>query len=334
MYSVFSPRWMPLNVAALRFPYVRVLLPRTRLAYIHVRNLLTDAKRDRSARVSAYVALWLPEEFVVFYLVRGEVVNATIRDAAGTRAVAIATALDRIPSEPEYGDICFHEADEQQLACMFESLSRPDEPWSAGMHVTDPAELFPYLNAMAFDGFMEIIAQDTVNYLVFNNGAVQRAFLSTTHHGTTVDRVAKLFAREGRAEGTQVRRWSGLDPLPTQAPPGLVVAYRELASALVERLRADGHESAGALAEQARQNLVADHPALNGFSFNGRPADDVIVDTRSLTGATAAWIKEFLFAAVDHESSSAESVLHDLTWGRRHMFQSAGLYERLPWKVL
>ena len=28
----------------------RVLLPRTRLAYVHLRNLLTDAKRDRAAR--------------------------------------------------------------------------------------------------------------------------------------------------------------------------------------------------------------------------------------------------------------------------------------------
>ncbi|MDE3153263.1 MAG: hypothetical protein KGL93_13530 [Gemmatimonadota bacterium] len=325
---------MPSNVAALRFPFVRVLLPRTRLAYIHVRNLLSDAKRDRSARVSGYVAVWLPEEFVVFYLVRGEVVNATIMDAAGARAAGIATALDRIPSEPEYGDICFHEADELQLACMFASQSRPDEPWPAGMKVSDPAELFPYLNAMTFDGFTEIVADGTVNYLIFANGAVQRAFLSTTHHGTTADRVAKMFAREGRMEGTQVLRWTGLDPLPVQAPPALVQAYRELAAALVEKLDADGQTSAAAIAERARQNLVDAHPVLGGFSFNGRPADDVIADTSQLTGAVGAWLKEFLFAAGDHESSSPETLLRDITWGRRHMFQRAGLYELLPWKVV
>lgn len=325
---------MPSTVAALRFPYLRVLLPRTRLAYIHVRNLLTDAKRDRSARVSGYVAIWLPDELVVFYLVRGEVVNATILNAAGAHAASIATALERIPSEPEYGDICFHEADEQQLACMFASQSRPDEPWPSGMTVSDPAELFPYLDAMAFDGFTEIIADGTMNYLVFADGAVERAFLSTTHHGTTADRVAKMFAREGKAEGTQVLRWSGLDPLPIQAPPALVQAYRELAASLVERLTADGRSSAPALAEQARQNLIEAHPVLNGFSFNGEAPQDVIVDTKRLTEAMGAWLKEFLFAAADHETTSPEVVLHDLTWGRRHMFQSAGLYALLPWKVL
>lgn len=325
---------MPSNVAALRFPYARVLLPRTRLAYIHVRNLLGDAKRDRLARVAAYVAVWLPEEFLVFYLVRGEVVNATITDAAGSRAAGIATALDRIPAEPEYGDICFHEADERQLACMFAAQSRPDEPWSAGMRVTDPEVLFPYLKAMTFDGFMEIVAEDTVNYLVFNNGAVQRAFLSTTHHGTPPERVRKLFAREGRTVGTQLRRWSGLDPLPTQAPPALVLAYRDVTASLVARLAADGRESAATLAESARLNLLPDHPVLDGFSFNGRTAGDVIADADTLTSAVGAWIKEFLFAATDHETASPETLLHDVTWSRRHMFRSAGLYGQFPWKVV
>ncbi len=243
------------------------------------------------------MAVWLPEEFVVFYLLRGEVVNATIMQGGGARAVGIATALDRIPSEPEYGEICFHEADEQQLACMFASQSLPDEPWSPGMQVTDPAVLFPYLNAMAFDGFMEIVAEDTVNYLVFNNGAVQRAFLSTTHHGTPADRVAKLFAREGRAEGTKVRRWPGPETLPTQAPPALVLAYRELAAGMVGRLTADGRESAATLAESARQHLLAQHPVLDGFAFDGRDAHDVIVDSETLTSAVGAWVKEFLFAS-------------------------------------
>lgn len=324
---------MPSNVTDLRFPYVRVLLPRTRLAYIHVRNLLSDAKRDRSARVSGYVAVWLPEEFVVFYLVRGEVVNATIHDAAGSRATSIAAALDRIPSEPEYGDICFHEADELQLACMFTAYSTEAEAWPQEMNAADPAQLFPFLNAMTFDGLTEIVADGTVNYLVFRNGAVQRAFLSTAHHGTTADRVAKMFAREGKTEGTQVRRWATLESLPVQAPPGLVQAYRELATALIDRLRADGSESAAALAAEARQNLLAAHPVLEVLSLDDSAPGDLVVGTTQLTDGVAAWLKEFLFTVSDPEAPP-ETLLHDLTWARRHLFQSAGLYERLPWKVL
>ena len=56
---------MPAPAAKLRYPHGRVLLGRTKLAYVHLRNLLTDAKRDRTARVAGYVAIWLLEEFLV-----------------------------------------------------------------------------------------------------------------------------------------------------------------------------------------------------------------------------------------------------------------------------
>ena len=56
---------MPANLAGVRYPYTRVLLHRTRLAYAHLRNLLSDAKRDRVARVSGYVAIWLADELVL-----------------------------------------------------------------------------------------------------------------------------------------------------------------------------------------------------------------------------------------------------------------------------
>ena len=48
---------MPLPISTWRYPHKRVLLQRTRLAYVHLRNLLTDAKRDRAARVWGYVAI-------------------------------------------------------------------------------------------------------------------------------------------------------------------------------------------------------------------------------------------------------------------------------------
>src|ERR1043165_1397321 len=114
-----------------RFPATRVLLPRTRLAYVHLRNLLTDAKRDRAARVSGYVIVWLPEEMLTLYLRNGELVNATTRQAAGgnCEAVPLRRALETVPAEPEYGEICFHEAEAEQLACMFASQTAAPTRW-------------------------------------------------------------------------------------------------------------------------------------------------------------------------------------------------------------
>src|SRR5687768_10935019 len=110
---------MTVRLASVRFPFARVLLPRTRLAYVHLRNLLTDAKRDRAARVSGYVVVWLLDEIVTLYLQQGEVVNATTYDGRTYAVVPIATAIAKVPPEPEYGEICFHEAEDEQLSCMF-----------------------------------------------------------------------------------------------------------------------------------------------------------------------------------------------------------------------
>jgi hypothetical protein len=219
--------------AGLLFPHSRVLLPRTRLAYIHLRNLLTDAKRDRAARISGYVAIALPDELVTLYLLKGEVANASVRDPDGTRAVAIAEAIDMVPNEPEYGEICFNEADVEQLACMFEAHVTAPEAWPEGLAAQDPTALFPYLMSTTFDGMVEIIANQYVNYLIFKHGTVARTFLAAPHHGTVVDRVAKLFAREGRVGELHVSRWGPPPALPQQAPPALVQAYRELTAALV-----------------------------------------------------------------------------------------------------
>jgi hypothetical protein len=310
------------------------MLPRTRLAYIHLRNLLTDAKRDRSARLSGYVAVWLPEEFVVLYLQHGEVVNATVMDAKGWRAVAISSALDRIPSEPEYGEICFHEAEDDQLASMFIAQTSASDPWPNEVHVTDPTMLFPFLMSIMFDGVVEVVSEGSVNYLLFRAGVVDRAYLSYPAIGSPVERVAKLFAPGSKLEKNKFRRWPILEALPLQAPPALIQAYRELSTALVQRLVAAGRDAAPAIAEQARQNLLKAHPELESFCIGKTPPREPVADTEKITTAVATWLKEVMWAAADHESAPPDSLFKELTWERRHMFQSAGFYDKIPWKVM
>jgi hypothetical protein len=325
---------LPAIVAGLRFPYTRVMMARTRLAYVHLRNLLSDAKRDRSARLSGYVAVWLPEEFVVLYLQDGEMVNATILDGESSRAVALGSALDRIPTEPEYGEICFHEAEDEQLASMFAAQTVAPDPWPKEMRDPDPSELFPFLTSIMFDGMVEVVSDNTVNYLRFKSGSVDQAFLSMAQVGTVAERVAKLFAPGGKGATGKFRRWPTIDPLPRQAPPALVQAYRELGNALCQRLVASGRDAAPAIAEQARRNLLKKHPALESFAVGKTPTREPIANTERLTAAVAAWLSELLWASADHGGGSPpEVLLRELTWDRRHMFQSAGFYDLMPWKV-
>jgi hypothetical protein len=325
---------MPATVTGLHYPSLRVPLPRTKLAYVHLKNLLGDAKRDRTARVSGFVEIWLPEELLILYLQRGELVNACHNDGKGFQPIAIGTAVEMVPAEPEYGEITFCEAEDEQLACMFHSQLSPSEAWPPELRSSDPSALFPYLISCTFDGFLEIVADAAVNYLLFHMGQVAGGYLADAGGGTMVERVARLFNRERLALHVQVRRWDLPAPLPVQAPTGLVRAYRDLTTSLVLRLVADGRETAPAIAEHARTMLVGAHPALEGFSFNGRPPKAVVADADSLTTGVAALINELLWTAGDQGAGDGPAgILRELTHERRHLFQSAGLFERMSWKM-
>ncbi|HEX7938669.1 MAG TPA: hypothetical protein VF483_06725, partial [Gemmatimonadaceae bacterium] len=238
-----------------------------------------------------------------------------------------------IPAEPEYGEICFHEADDEQVAAMFAAQTLTPDSWPNEIQIHDPAALFPFLMSIMFDGLMEIVSEGTVNYLVFHAGAVDRAYLSIPATGSIVERVAKLFAPGSKITEGKFRRWHALPPMPLQAPPALVQAYRELGNALVQRLVKDGRDSAPAIAEHARTNLLPKHPELDGFSIGKRPAREPVAETDKLTAAVASWLSEVMWATADHEGTPPETLLKELTWDRRHMFQSAGFYDKMPWKV-
>jgi len=66
----------PVRLADLQFPQVNRLIHRTRLAFIHLDNLLAYAKRDRDGRIDGYIAAHLPDECVLLFFRKGEALNA------------------------------------------------------------------------------------------------------------------------------------------------------------------------------------------------------------------------------------------------------------------
>src|SRR5256884_9883285 len=86
----------PLRLADLPSPQVTGLIQRTRLAFIHLDNLLAFAKRDRDGRVDGYITAYLPEECLLLFFRKGEAVNAASLDTTGRRVITITEALKRM----------------------------------------------------------------------------------------------------------------------------------------------------------------------------------------------------------------------------------------------
>src|SRR3972149_6897899 len=107
----------------LQFRASRMLMPRTRVAYVHVDNLIAFSKRDRDGRVDAYLAAYLPDEVVMLFFLGGEGVNAAMLTPIGRFPASIGDALRHIRSDPDRSEVCFHEAPREQLAEMWATVA-------------------------------------------------------------------------------------------------------------------------------------------------------------------------------------------------------------------
>jgi hypothetical protein len=343
---------MSLPAGGVRFPRFRVLLPRTRLAYVHLRNLFTDAKRDRAARVFGYVCVWLPDEFLLFFMQEGEIVNASASpDGQRFHPIAIADAVAKVPREAEYGEVCFNEADDELLAVMYWTQMLEPSPWPAEISQDNPDAVLGFLHATMHDGVLEIIHDEGRSFAVLRQGKVVRGFFCDDVFGAAETQVRTLLSRKD--SWVRARLWPVPPPMATQAAPALIQAYRELVSNVVKKLTESGMSSAATVAEHARKHLAPQHPALERMattldpssgsanvaqtlSFGRTPTSvtrDPIAETRVLSAAMGAWLGEILWNAPPGDGTPPERFLENLLRERRHMFQGAGLFDVLPWKL-
>ena len=111
----------PVRLADLTFPQVNRLIHRTRLAFIHLDNLLAFAKRDRDGRVDGYITAHLPDECLLLLFRKGEAVNAASIHTSGRQVITITEALKRMRAEVERGELAYCAAPMEQLAWMYQS---------------------------------------------------------------------------------------------------------------------------------------------------------------------------------------------------------------------
>src|SRR3989442_484537 len=158
----------PVRLADLTFPQVNRLIHRTRLAFIHLDNLLAFGKRDRDGRVDGYITAYLHDECLLLFFRKGEAVNAASLHTAGRQVVTITEALTRMRSEVERGELAYCAAPMEQLAWMYQSCAVPVQ--ARPLDPSNPGTVFPALQQEQVSGVLELISDGRVSYLRFTEG--------------------------------------------------------------------------------------------------------------------------------------------------------------------
>src|SRR5258706_230721 len=219
----------PVRLADLQFPQVNRLIHRTRLAFIHLDNLLAFAKRDRDGRVDGYIAAYLPDECLLLFFRKGEAVNAASLHTAGRQVITITEALKRMRAEVERGELAYCAAPMEQLAWMYAACAGGYQ--SRFIDVNQPDKFFPVLQQEQVTGVLELISNGRVSYLKFDKGRYVSGYFCDKPDATPPARyLESLFdlGADGAAPAMGAGAFTAGAELPAQAPTALVNTYREL----------------------------------------------------------------------------------------------------------
>jgi hypothetical protein len=278
---------------------------------------------------------YLPEEVVLLFLRKGELVNAASIGPHGRSVMAIGEGLRRLKSDPERSECCYAEATTEQLNWMFSACAAP-----AKLRFIDsrqPEQIFPALAGENFTGVLELISQGRVNYLKFASGRFVRGYLcDRPSGGSVVKYMESLFTL--RADGSPPAIAGSLVPeegdIPAQAHGTLVRVYRDLFNrislAIVDELPADGRRK-GERASAAVQALHPVFSVLTSAAADDEPSSPISAD--ALTASFADWTARVLQEVEVVSPGSAERLIRESTRHQRFVLQAAGYYDKLPWKI-
>jgi len=325
----------PVRLADIEFPQANRLIHRTRLAFIHLDNLLGWAKRDRDGRVDGYICAHLPDECLLLFFRKGEAVNAASMHMKGREVVTIAEALRRMQDEVDRGDLTYCAAPLEQLAWMYQSCAI-----APTARVVDPRHPATFLPAMRHDnvsGVVEFISNGRVNYLLFEDGRLTAGYMCAQQPKQTLDQyILSLFepGADGAAPALSVMMFPPVSDMPAQAPYALVQTYRELYWRLADEVEREFPTESKRRVQRASAALTAPSHVLGLLSVpRGQDPPDAVVRPEELPEALADFARQLLETVEVVMPGAAPTILRDATREHRYVLQAAGFYNRLPWRV-
>jgi hypothetical protein len=324
-----------IRISELAFPAAGLMVPRTRAIFIHLDNLISFAKRDRDGYVDGYLVGYLPEEVVLLFFRKGDVINAATIGPAGRALLPIGEALRRLKSDPERSEFCYAAAAPEQLNWMYAACAAPANPRFVDSR--QPEQIFPPLASEEFSGVLEFISQGRVNYLKFESGRFVRGYLcSRPAGGSVVKYMESLFElkQDGAPPaiaGSLVRE---MGDIPVQAPAAQVQAYRDIykriSLAIEQELPAEGRRKG----ERASVAVAASNPVFLVLTAITSDAEQgVPVGADALTTSFADWTSRVLQEVELVSPGAAERLIRETTREQRFVLQAAGFYDRLPWRI-
>lgn len=325
----------PIRLTELSFPQVSRLVHRTRLAFIHLDNLLAFGKRDRDGRVDGYLTVYLADECLLVFLRKGEAVNAASLHTGGRQVITITEALKRMHGDVERGELAYSTAPMEQLAWMYQSCAA--ELRQRAVDAREPGTFFPLLKDEQVTGVVELISHGRVSYLRFEGGR----FIDGYFCDKPADLAVATFLETqfqpdaaGHPAALSAVTFPAVAELPAQAPNSLINTYRELYWRIADEVEKELPGQGRRRAQKVCAGIIGTHKALALLSApRGADTPEAVIRPEDLSSALSDWSLQLLEGVEVMMPGTAPRILKEATKEHRYVLQSAGFYGHLPWQV-
>lgn len=323
------------RLTEMAFPFNRVHIQRTRLAFIHLDNLLHFAKIDRDGQLDGFIAAYLPDQVILLLLRRGDVITSVSFTEGGRRVVPIAQALRDMREEMERSELAYCDATMEQLAWMYASCATPAK--KRFVDEREPTKLFPALFHELFTGVLELMSNGRMSYFRFQDGKFVNGYFCGKPEAMTVPQyVESLFqpAADGARPQISAAVFLPASEIPEQASPAMIETYRDLFWRITHGAEKEMPGEGTKRAYKIRDALAAVHEPLPvlGTPLDREPGQ-LVTTADQLTHALAEWTQKVLEQLEIMSPGIAATVLKEATREQRFMLQKAGFFNRLPWTV-
>ncbi|MGH7458966.1 MAG: hypothetical protein ACREKN_07825 [Longimicrobiaceae bacterium] len=321
-----------------RFPHAAAYLAFTKLGYVNLRRLLSDGKRDRSARVHGYVQAQLGEHGYLIFVRNGEPFHAFRFEGTERGPIALGAALRQLEREGERGEvgrIGYFGAPEEQLRAMLSTALSPARDAGVPCEPSHPELFFSALGKLGFSGVLELFDGGAFHYLLFDDGRFRTGYFSGGDGGSPAgERVREVLRTAG--DSLRTRLHDLLRECPAQPTAAELELFEGFLTGLAAVLRGGMQEEevrglfaeAGARSERAR-------PAVEAFGWQGEGVRnrDTLLPADALADGVAAWTVEVVTLGSDRLGLDPSEVVERAAGRHRLALAERGFFQRLPWLV-
>ncbi len=163
----------------MKLPKEREIIPIAPLKYIDLEAIFNHYLTERLAKINGYISVTYPDEQAFLFLKKGELFSSgriTGNEFQKTSMMSVLKKMKSFQKKEEAASLSFCEMDENLFKCLLNKFYVEPKYRNLNTKFTDVKKLFDTILKMKYNGFIEFIYKNSINFIIVENGELSHVY--------------------------------------------------------------------------------------------------------------------------------------------------------------